>query len=692
MAEKRVALIIASYQYEDADLRQLVAPAQDAEALARVLADPTIGDFEVQTLLNEPSYKVNRTIEAFFADRKRDDLLLLYFSGHGIKDEEGRLYFATTDTQRKLLRATAIPATLVNDVMRYSRSRRQVLLLDCCYGGAFARGMVAKAGEDIGTRERFEGRGRVVLTASDAMQYAFEGDELTGEGVRSVFTHALVHGLKTGEADLNEDGRISLDELHDYVYDRVTDETPQQRPGKWAFDVQGEIIIARSPGLVTGEAELPFEPQPPPDGPFDRVRKSVARLLDRLRLWKKRVSRRAALLTVLALVVVAAVVIVSVWPSGPAVGPSPVTPVPDDSVRVGIASFADCPKVSDALADEIAPEPGEVTFESLDEIQDSAAARTYVETELDLVIWGQCDQDSQLTMHLEISPEYGPDEVVGLESITAQTSALDLDHAARLGRAAINYLHGDHAEAASSLIILQQEASTPSEGAELAFLQANSLLFDERYEAAISAYDDVLAYDLLQAQAYNNRGAAGVNWALHLGRSGPTEPYEAVLEAAINDLTAATTTTDKSIAAVAYINLGAAQYWVAEDYDQALVHCEQAITLAPTQPLGYVCRAAARYWVLEEVYCNPPPDTTSARDDLATAQSQDPNLAEVFFWRGSLALLQADCDTVEQDKQKHQQEAENDFRVFLDLAKKRPVKLFTDQLMEDFLPASLNQD
>jgi hypothetical protein len=68
MTEKRFALIIASYQYEDADLRQLVAPAQDAEDLARVLADPAIGGFEVQTLLNEPSYQVNPAIETFFAD------------------------------------------------------------------------------------------------------------------------------------------------------------------------------------------------------------------------------------------------------------------------------------------------------------------------------------------------------------------------------------------------------------------------------------------------------------------------------------------------------------------------------------------------------------------------------------------------------------------------------------------------
>ena len=117
MTEKRHALIIASYQYQDPDLRQLIAPAQDAEGLARVLQDSAIGGFQVQTLQNERSYKVNQAIEAFFADRKTDDLLLLYYSGHGIKDEDGRLYFATTDTRRTMLRSTAIPTTLVNDVM-----------------------------------------------------------------------------------------------------------------------------------------------------------------------------------------------------------------------------------------------------------------------------------------------------------------------------------------------------------------------------------------------------------------------------------------------------------------------------------------------------------------------------------------------------------------------------------------------
>ncbi len=255
LPETRLALVIANYQYQDAGLRQLIAPRQDAEALARVLSDPAVGSFQARTLLNEPSYKVNQAIEAFFAERKRDDLLLLYFSGHGVKDEDGQLYFATTDTRRSLLRSTAVSSGFVNDVMHRSRSRRQVLLIDCCYSGAFARGMLAKGEAGIGTQERFAGHGRVVLTASDAMQYSFEGDAIAGKGVRSVFTRTLVCGLETGEADQNSDGLISLDELYDYVHDRVVDETPEQRPGKWAFDVQGEIVIARNPRPIVKIAE-----------------------------------------------------------------------------------------------------------------------------------------------------------------------------------------------------------------------------------------------------------------------------------------------------------------------------------------------------------------------------------------------------------------------------------------------------
>jgi formylglycine-generating enzyme required for sulfatase activity len=91
------------------------------------------------------------------------------------------------------------------------------------------------------------------------MQYAFEGDAVDGEGVRSVFTSVLVKGLETGEADLDRDGNVTLDELYDYAYYRIVDETPQQRPGKWTFDVQGDIIVAHNSYPVVKPAELPSD-------------------------------------------------------------------------------------------------------------------------------------------------------------------------------------------------------------------------------------------------------------------------------------------------------------------------------------------------------------------------------------------------------------------------------------------------
>jgi hypothetical protein len=252
MPDGRFALIVASSHYADTTLTQLQAPARDAASLAAVLGAEAIGGFHVETLADRPAQTVMQEIETFFDGRKRDDLVLLYFSGHGILDEGARLYFATTDTRVDRPRSTAVPAAFVNDVMSECRSRRQVLVLDCCNSGSFARGI--KAGGNIGTAQRFEGRGRVVITASDAIQYAFEAGGIDDDVTESVFTHVLVHGLRTGKADLNGDGYVSLDELYDYVYGRVLDASPLQRPGKWAFGVEGQILIARTTAAASVES------------------------------------------------------------------------------------------------------------------------------------------------------------------------------------------------------------------------------------------------------------------------------------------------------------------------------------------------------------------------------------------------------------------------------------------------------
>src|SRR3954447_17941968 len=245
MDSRRRALVIATYEYADGGLRRLGAPQHDAESFADVLKDEAIAGFDVTMLVNQPHYVVGEAVADFYGGAGREDLTLLYFTGHGVKDDEGRLYLAMSNTRREALMFTAISGAQLNEAMDASRSRRKVLILDCCYSGAFPAGRTAKSDEGVQTLERFQGKGRAVLTASDATQYAFEGDDLTGEGTSSVFTHYLVDAISSGAADLDEDGDIALDELYSYVYDRVVAEMPQQRPKKQE-DVDGRILIARN--------------------------------------------------------------------------------------------------------------------------------------------------------------------------------------------------------------------------------------------------------------------------------------------------------------------------------------------------------------------------------------------------------------------------------------------------------------
>jgi uncharacterized caspase-like protein len=207
--------VIADARYDDPGLARLRSPGQDAEALAGVLGDAGVGGFRVESLIDVDERTIRRRIAAFFADHDRDDLLLLHFSCHGIKDARGRLHLAARDTDLSVLGATSVPASFVHDALNETQSHRVVLMLDCCYSGAFARGAVVRSGNDVHIADEFGvGSGRVVLTASSATEYAFEGGELTQDQAQpSVFTSALVDGLRSGAADLDADGEIGIDEL-----------------------------------------------------------------------------------------------------------------------------------------------------------------------------------------------------------------------------------------------------------------------------------------------------------------------------------------------------------------------------------------------------------------------------------------------------------------------------------------------
>ncbi len=251
MQETRYAILIGNSQYpSDEKFADLGAPERDVDGLAEVLGDSRIGEFQkIKCLKNTPHDEILKETLRVLTEVKKNDLVLFYFSGHGKLDKQGKLYLATSNTESNLLGATAVPLEQVKTFIDDCRSIRIVIILDCCFSGAAGKTFTRSSPDDsIGLISG--GRGKYIMTASTAIQVAQEKE---GEKY-SVFTKHLIEGLKTGDADLNGNGQITIDELYQYVYTKVREENHQE-PMKWDKDRKGELVIARSPRKPEEESQ-----------------------------------------------------------------------------------------------------------------------------------------------------------------------------------------------------------------------------------------------------------------------------------------------------------------------------------------------------------------------------------------------------------------------------------------------------
>uniref|UniRef100_A0AAU2JL81 Caspase family protein n=1 Tax=Streptomyces sp. NBC_00049 TaxID=2903617 RepID=A0AAU2JL81_9ACTN len=257
----REALVIGTSSYEDTRLNRLRSPGLDAMELSGVLSDPAIGGYAVRPVIDQSAHVVQREIERFFRARRPDDQLLLYLSCHGIKDARLQLYFAASDTDRDLLDSTSVPAAFVNGQLTRCASRKILVLLDCCYSGAFRPGGAKSADTAVHLLEEFKDTGVAVITATDALQQAWEGDGPvtdTGLGGLSVFTASAVEGLRSGRADRDGDGWVSVEDLYGHVREDMLARDARQNPLRWILGGQGTLKIARSAAGGVSDRPLPL--------------------------------------------------------------------------------------------------------------------------------------------------------------------------------------------------------------------------------------------------------------------------------------------------------------------------------------------------------------------------------------------------------------------------------------------------
>lgn len=258
---KAWAVLVGVNHYEDAphipDLRVCVADVTAVQAAlastytaARLLTDDTPRLPTRANILAELS-SVAQAADA-------GDLLLFYFSGHGVA-YEGESYLLPRDAKLAALRHTAVAMRDVREIVEASPARAKVLVLDACHAGA----AIGKAGPamtpEFIQRVFSEAEGVAVLASCKQGQQSWEWRR---EG-RSVFTHYLLEALD-GRADFDGKGFVTVSDASRYVTDQVklwaVEHSRPQTP-TLQYTVAGDIVLVRT-HLVPPPPPLAADPAP----------------------------------------------------------------------------------------------------------------------------------------------------------------------------------------------------------------------------------------------------------------------------------------------------------------------------------------------------------------------------------------------------------------------------------------------
>ena len=274
--ERSLAVVIGINDYRRG-IPPLHTARPDAERLAKVLAQNN--QFQVDLLIEDVSEVKLKTLltEELPAKIKPDDRLIFYFAGHGLalNGDDGPAGYLIPQDADAGNRDSFLPMQFVHDALTELPCRHCLIILDCCFSGAFRwssqRSLIAPP--DTLYQERYERFVRSpawqVLTSAAYDQAAL--DTLTGTGfgtredqdqIHSPFAQALFDALE-GQADANGDGVLVATELYLYLRDNVEVKVEKeaqhyQTPGLWPLNRhdKGEFIF------LLGEPDLPPAPEP----------------------------------------------------------------------------------------------------------------------------------------------------------------------------------------------------------------------------------------------------------------------------------------------------------------------------------------------------------------------------------------------------------------------------------------------
>ncbi len=254
-APRRVALLIGVDEVADHSFPPLSFASRDVDRLAAVLEDEDAGRFDdVRTLHGASLDDAWETLADLMGEVRRQDTVLVYFSGHGMAgiDDEGvtQLYLALRDTSRGSIEESGLALHWVQEVFESLPARRKVLVVDACFVGEGKRSALAGVGGQGGQPEAPLLRTQLPsdeahLLAAGLGSPAFELDDLAG----SLYTVHFAEALVDLRGDADGDRVVTVSEAHDFATDAVVGASSGIQEPLALYRISGreDLVLAGDP-------------------------------------------------------------------------------------------------------------------------------------------------------------------------------------------------------------------------------------------------------------------------------------------------------------------------------------------------------------------------------------------------------------------------------------------------------------
>jgi len=217
-------------RYTDDDAYRIYAFLKSPEGGA-------VADEQIKVLVDEAATKQNilSAIREVFFKASPNDLVMLYFSGHGVTG--AFLPIDYDGLNNKLYHEE------INGLLRQCKAKYKLCIAAACHSGSMLVSRNAEAATNTiagfySTLAQAQAGTALIMSSKS------EETSLEASGLRQgVFSHFLIRGLK-GEADVNNDKIVTIQELFEFVYQNVRTYTGNQQSPIIRGDYDHKMIVS----------------------------------------------------------------------------------------------------------------------------------------------------------------------------------------------------------------------------------------------------------------------------------------------------------------------------------------------------------------------------------------------------------------------------------------------------------------